>query len=112
MTTTQSKLEFVKWTWDVMLMLKLHPHQVISHTVQTLSPSHSDSTPSANGGTLEASGDLCPPPWVRVEDGGRVTLPNLDSASNGDLAELRDTVKNEGLLAYYVAMAITDIATE
>ena len=102
-------------------MLKLHPHQVISHAAQTLSPSHSDASSDSahhhtNGGGREdlgASGNLCPPSWVEVaEDGERVTLPNLDSSSNRDLAELRDALKNGGLLAYYVTMAITDIGTE
>ena len=93
-------------------MLKLHPHQVISHTVHTLSPSHSDSAHnSTDGGD---TGDLCPPSWVRVEDGGRgrVTLPNLDSSACEELTELRDAAKNEGLLAYYVAMTTTDLGTE
>ena len=90
-------------------MLKLHPHQVTSHTVQTLCPSATN-----GGGALEGSGDLCPPSWVLVEEGGggNVILPNLCSSACGDLAELRDAVRNEGLLAYYVAMATTDLGTE
>ena len=53
------------------------------------------------------------PPWVQVDPSrGDLILPNLDSASCVKLAELRDAVKNEGLLAYYVAMSITDIGTE
>ena len=111
MNTAQSQLEFVKWSWDVVLMLKLHPHQVVSHTAQTLSPSHSDGGVAVEGAGLVASVDLSPPSWVGVVEGS-VNLPTLDTSASEELAELRDAVKNEGLLAYYISMSITDLGTE
>lgn len=53
------------------------------------------------------------PPWVQVDpSSGDLILPDLEGAAHVELAELRDAVKNEGLLAYYVAMSITDMGTE
>ena len=45
-------------------------------------------------------------------DSDDLVLPDLTSASERELAELRDTVKYEGLLAYYVAMSLTSVGTE
>jgi len=36
MGTEQS--EFIKWAWEVLLMLKLHPNQVITTSMHTLIP--------------------------------------------------------------------------
>ena len=57
--------------------------------------------------------NLSEPPWVHLTPGSDdLTLPDLTSSSERELAELRDSVKNEGLVAYYVAMCITSIGTE
>ena len=53
------------------------------------------------------------PEWLRLTpDSDDLVLPDLTSASERELAELRDSVKYEGLLAYYVAMSLTSIGTE
>ena len=58
-------------------------------------------------------GDLQQPPWVRVDPhSNEVFMPNMESAGSMEMAELRDMVNNEGLLAYYVALSVTDLGTE
>ncbi len=53
------------------------------------------------------------PPWVsRTAQGDDITLPDLTSSSERELAELRDSVTSEGQLAYYVALCITSLGTE
>ena len=53
------------------------------------------------------------PEWLRLTpDSDDLVLPDLTSASERELAELRDSVKYEGLLAYYVAMSLTSVGTE
>ena len=42
MTTSSEQSEFVSWAWEVVLMLKLHPNQVLVRSTQTLSPSNSN----------------------------------------------------------------------
>lgn len=37
-TMSSEQQEFVKWAWEVGLMLKLHPNQLLSRSMQTLSP--------------------------------------------------------------------------
>ncbi len=44
--------------------------------------------------------------------GGEVVLPDLTSTTEHELAELRDAVKYEGKLAYYVALCLTSIGSE
>ena len=41
-----------------------------------------------------------------------IVLPDLTSSGERELADLRDAVKYEGLLAYYVAMCVTSIGME
>lgn len=53
------------------------------------------------GGLLQRGPEGEPPP-----------LPDLTSTAERDLAELRDAVKYEGRLAYYVAMCLTSIGTD
>ena len=56
---------------------------------------------------------LSEPSWVQVNEGrDEIILPDLTSTAERELADLRDAVKYEGLLAYYVAMCITSIGTE
>ena len=51
--------------------------------------------------------------WLRLTpDSDELVLPDLSCANERELAELRDAVKYEGLLAYYVAMSLTSIGTE
>lgn len=89
-------------------MLKLHPHQVTSHSGHALCPSSDGSTGS--GGEGEG---LSPPSWVTFNPVTKdVTLPDLRNTASPDLSDLRDAVSSEGLLAYYIAMNITDIGTE
>ena len=53
------------------------------------------------------------PPWVHLTPGSEeLVLPDLTSSSERELADLRDSVKYEGLLAYYVALCLTSIGTE
>ena len=50
---------------------------------------------------------------MHVNEGGEeIVLPDLTSSGERELADLRDAVKYEGLLAYYVAMCVTSIGTE
>jgi hypothetical protein len=56
---------------------------------------------------------LSEPSWVQVNEGrDEIILPDLTNSGERELADLRDAVKYEGLLAYYVAMCITSIGTE
>lgn len=41
-----------------------------------------------------------------------VNLPEISAAPTAELAELRDSVRNEGLLAYYVALSVTNLGME
>ncbi len=60
-----------------------------------------------------SSPSVSDPPWVtRTSQGDDIILPNLTSSSERELADLRDAVKNEGTLAYYVALCLTSIGTE
>ena len=60
-----------------------------------------------------APSHLSEPSWVQVNEGrDEIILPDLTSTGERELADLRDAVKYEGLLAYYVAMCITSIGTE
>ncbi len=62
---------------------------------------------------IDSSSSVNDPPWVkRTLQGDDVILPDLTSSSERELAELRDAVKNEGTLAYYVALCLTSIGTE
>ena len=91
-------------------MLKLHPHQVTSHSVQTLAPSSAEDP--IEGGVVEGEG-LSPPSWVTFNPISKdVTMPDLSSTTCDDLADLRDAVTNEGILAYYVALCVSDLGTE
>ena len=70
-----------------------------------------------NGGSCvplaHSSHHLSEPSWVQVNEGrGEVVLPDLTSSSERELADLRDAVKYEGHLAYYVAMCVTSVGTE
>ena len=40
MTTEQT--DFSKWAWEVVLMLKLHPNQVLMNSMRTLNPQTND----------------------------------------------------------------------
>ena len=59
------------------------------------------------------TGDLSPPSWIQIDPVTKKAMtPDLSSASDVSLSELRDSVKNEGLLAYYIALCVTDLGTE
>ena len=63
--------------------------------------------------SLAAPSHLSEPSWVQVNEGrNEIILPDLTSTGERELADLRDAVKYEGLVAYYVAMCITSIGTE
>ena len=154
--------EFVSWAWDVLLMLKLHPQQVLLHSMQTLAPViHSTSTDTGVGdrshdhhhddgqsgssqgnsltcdrasgaGFLSAGPSDCDShscqangtqkgvakdPGVYRQcalgsSSGEIVLPNLTSSSERELADLRDAVKNEGLLASYIALCLSSLGAE
>ena len=63
--------------------------------------------------TIAAPSHLSEPSWIHVNEGrDDIVLPDLTSTAERELADLRDAVKYEGLLAYYVAMCITSVGTE
>ena len=144
-------------------MLKLHPSQILTNSMQTLNPTNmardipvqsgqSQTTPVAasmpnpshgglqnvplgvdssateplcQSGPSGLSGTRVPsakdpsvykrvePEWTRLSpDSDSLVLPDLTSASERELAELRDAVKYEGKIAYYVALCLTSIGTE
>ena len=43
-TMSSEQQEFVTWAWEVGLMLKLHPNQLLSRSMQTLSPTSEQHT--------------------------------------------------------------------
>ena len=53
------------------------------------------------------------PPYVLTDPvSGDLILPDLDTTVSVELAELKDAVRNEGLLAYYVSLCLTNTGTE
>ncbi len=60
---------------------------------------------------------LDPPAWIHVDPAsGELVLPNLEYAATAvavpELMELKEAARNEGLLAYYIILSITDTGTE
>ena len=81
--------------------------------MRTLNPVHSGDPTSSLGASHEGVSNLSEPSWVRLAPGSdHVILPDLTSTAERELADLRDSVKYEGLLAYYVAMCITSVGSE
>lgn len=65
------------------------------------------------GTSRESVSNLSEPSWIRLPPGSdHVILPDLTSTAERELADLRDSVKYEGLLAYYTAMCITSVGSE
>ena len=131
--------EFTSWSWEIVLMLKLHPTQLSLLSLYPSSPdppnkcSHNRrgsprptplpdpvATQSQSTQNSEVSGQGAksasvykmggPLPGAGFAEG--VALPSLVGANIPGFDHLRDSVQRQGLLAGYVAMSLSSIGSE
>ena len=70
-------------------------------------------TYSGNTVLLFVSRRRAEPEWAGLApDSEDLVLPDLTSTGERELAELRDAVHYEGMLAAYVALCLTSLASE
>ena len=91
-------------------MLKLHPSQLqLLKLSQQTTTSNSTNTETAETGAKSASVYRQSMPSSAGVEMGDVQLPDLSSTG---LDPVREAVQREGLIGYYVALNITNIASE
>jgi hypothetical protein len=116
LTMSQEERDFISWSWEMLLMLKLHPNQVIHVSMELLTPESNTPTESA---TPAPAKDLsvykrrAEPEWARLSpDSDDIVLPDMATSGERELAELREAVRNEGTLAAYVALCVTSLGSD
>jgi hypothetical protein len=116
LTMSTDEKNFITWCWEVLLMLKLHPNQVIHPSMEVLTPESSTPQDSATPGPAKDPSVYrrrVEPEWARLSpDSDEIVLPDLTSTGERELAELRDAVHYNGTLAAYVALCLSSVGSD
>jgi len=101
----EDQSNFSQWTWEVSLMLKLHPMQQPSPILQPI-------------GMLEATPAAAPPSAKPLQTlsswtpGSNAMVASLPSLAQPEFIEVQNAVERKGLLASYLTFCLSNVGTE
>ena len=100
----EEQAKFSHWTWEVSLMLKLHPMQQPSPILQPVGmPLPAQAPPLAK---------MLQPLLAAAQPDVNALMANLPSLEHQELLEIRNAVERSGLLASYLAFCLSHIGSE
>ena len=102
----EEQAKFSRWSWEVSLMLKLHPMQQPSPILQPIG------VPLTIPPEAPRPAKLFQPSASAAPSNVNAMLSNLPSLAHQELLEIHNAVERKGLLASYLAFCLSNIGLE